>query len=148
MNLYTDEAVRLGQSILTLKKLLGIPSEEINFEIFQTNNSKIWLESKFIHQKNLDLRIGSYDLKFCYSLNNRQEVVLLYCPRCNNRAFYRFEGAEPLLKYLNDKYIFKLTENNNKLSARILSTDKSQIVVEAADKNTVVVPSILKYHAS
>lgn len=107
MNIYTDETVRLGQDILTLKEILGIPSWETNFEIFQNNNSKIWIESRFIHPKNLNLRIGNYRLKFCYSLNSQKEVVLLYCPRCNNRAFYRFEGADTLLKYLNDKYIMK-----------------------------------------
>lgn len=145
MNIHTDEAVRLGRDILSLKKLLGVPSHETNFEIFQHNNSKIWLRSRFIHSKNLDLRIGGYKLKFCYGLNELQEVVLLYCPRCNNRAFYRFEGADPLLKYLNGKYISKLTENYDKLSARITSMDKSKNVVESSNKedsksNTIVVP--------
>lgn len=153
MNIYTDEAVNLGQNIIVLKKLLTIPPQETNFEIFQHKNSKIWLESRFINQKNLDLRIGSYKLKFCYGLNSQQEVILLYCPRCNNRAFYRFEGADPLLKYLNHKCIIKLIENYNKLSARTTSIDKSQNVVESSntkdsDSNTITVSSILKYHAS
>lgn len=78
-------------------------------------------------------------------------MVLLYCPRCNNQSFYKFEGADPLLKQLNDKYIFKLIENYDKLSARITSTDNSQNEssdIEASDNNTVVVPFQKKRRAN
>jgi hypothetical protein len=154
MTIYTDEAIRLGENILILKTLLGIPPEETNFEIFQHKNSKIWLKSKFIQLKNLDLHIGSYKLKFYYDLNDRQEVVLLYCPRCNNQAFYRFEGADPLLKNLNDKYIFKLIENYDKLSARICSIDNAQNLIvsstkqEASVENKTIVPFRRKKRAN